>query len=178
MDQRDHSPPVPIDGAVFARSEVSTLGLIALYGILGLLGWCIFFSPKLGIKRLFVGIIMMVVGPLQILREAGSWWVRRRLIVGSDCIQVIEHRGGEDRVVLQIPYANIADFKYEDNPRRVWIDLYQLDDPNTYAPSENFKSNRQSNGRHYSIQVGYRIGPRAIADEIEEAYSNWVEERA
>ena len=106
--------------------------------------------------------------------ELRSWWVRRRLIIGSDCIQVIEYLGGEDRVVLQLPYSNIAEFKYEENALRVGIDLQRLDDANTYAPSENFKENRKSRGRHYCIAFGYQSGARTIASEIERAYSKWV----
>jgi hypothetical protein len=121
------------------------------------------------------GIGLAVGSPLMIFRLVRSWWVRRRLVVGSDCLQVVEHLGGEDTVVLQIPYANIAEFKYEKGARRVGIDLHCLDDPNTYAGGENFRGNRQSDGRHYCILVGYRSGPRAIATELERAYLMWVE---
>jgi hypothetical protein len=107
------------------------------------------------------------------IREVRSWRARRRLIVGKDRIQVLEQRKGEDHVMLQIPYANIAKFKYEDGAKRVAIDLYQLDDADTYAPEEKLEKNRRKDGWHYCITYGYRNGARAIASEMETAYSRW-----
>ncbi|GEM_PF-3471401 len=181
MDAKYEGSPVPVEGVIFERSRARTLGLTVCWVVLSAWGMCMFSgalngNADLGIKGLLFGIVLMIGAPIMILREVRSLWVRRRLIIGSDCIQVIERLAGEDRVVLQLPFANIAEVKYEENRRRVGIDLHRLDDADTYAPWEKFKGNRQSSGRHYCIPVGYRSGPRVIASKIEKAYSLWAGE--
>ena len=86
---------------------------------------------------------------------------RRRLIVGTDRIQLVELVGNDDTVVLQIPYSNLAEVKYEAtrSHRRVGIDLLDLNDPETYAPRTNFETRRRAIGRHFCITVGYEGGP-------------------
>ena len=56
--------------------------------------------------------------------DEGPW------IFGADRIQLVELGGNGDRVVLQIPYSNFAEVKYEAtrSHRRVGIDLLDLND--------------------------------------------------
>jgi hypothetical protein len=211
MSYNKPNPPRPVTGIVFARSLTKTFGLIALWAVLGYLGVCALWGPVVNKKQsevpaeqLLVGIGLVLVGPLMITRLVRSCWVRQRLVIGPDCLQVVEQLGAvyaEDTVVLHIPYANIADFKYEDNPVRVGIDLHCLDDPETYAPKENFEWNKRSKEHHalplirglantarlpwpkqatewhYCILVGYQQGPRAIANALGQEYSKWAENR-
>lgn len=176
-DQHGHSTPLPVEGAVFERSGTKSLVIIsvlcffwvlAAYAVAAAINKRIDFDEKTVALALY-----LIFAPLLMIREVRAWRARRRLIVGEDRIQVIERRRGEDHVLLQIPYANIAEFKYEDGAKRVGIDLCRLDNVDTYAPGENFERNRRYKGRHYIIPFGYQHGARAIASKMEKAYSQW-----
>jgi hypothetical protein len=187
--KRKSGPPLPVDGIVYGRSVLKTLGLIVLCMLLFLFGsFCIWAkvtgavldahtsSPKeVTWVGLLFGIVAVVSAPAVIVALVRAWWVRRRLIIGDDCLQLVEHLKGEDTVVLQIPYANIADFQYETTKTeyRVGIDLRDLDDPNTYARFESFFTNQTIENRHYSISDGYQGSPKAIHKALKRAYKKW-----
>ena len=125
-----------------------------------------------------VATIGILVGfPLLIFRQVRAWR-RHLLIVGEDCIQVVERRSGEDHVIVQIPYANMAEFKREASDSRVGITLCRLDDADTYAPGENFQTNYRGQKRHYCLTFGYQHGARAIYSAMEKAYSRWASRAA
>jgi hypothetical protein len=189
MTDRQPSPLTPIDGVIFGRSVAKTFGFIVLNILLFLFGLFLIWAkitdqvldPGPNAKHvtwwgLLIGIGAVLAAPAMIVLLLRSLWVKRRLVIGADRLQVVEHLVGEDTVVLQIPYSNIAEFKYEatKTERRVGIDLLQLDEPETYARSENFQVNGQVEGRHFTISGGYRGGPRAIATAIERAYAKWA----
>ncbi len=181
--------PRPIDGVVFERSAAKIFGFIVLNAVLFLFGVFLIWAKLTGqvLDRgsnekqvtwwgLLLGVVAVLGAPAMTFRLVRSLWVRRRLVVGSDRLQVLEHLRGQDTVVVQIPFANIAEIKYEatKTDRRVGIDLVEIDDAKTYAPHENFRRNRQFEGRHYCISGGYEGGPRLIATAIKRAYNKWA----
>jgi hypothetical protein len=186
MSDNTPSAPAPVEGVVFRRSTVKMVGLIALNVLLFLLGLWLIWAKVMG-RVLFadqevtwwgllIGIGVVLLAPVWVALLLRSWWVRRRLVVGADRLQVVEYLRGRDIVVLQIPYANLAEFKYEapdEWGRRIGIDLRRLDDPETYSRRGDFAINQGSEGRHYSIGGGYRGGLRKIAAEIRRAYDQW-----
>ena len=127
---------------------------------------------------LVFGVCAMLRAPWAIYGLVRSLRARRRLIVGVDRIQLVELAHNDDSVVLQIPYSNFAEVKYEAtrSHRRVGIDLLDLNDPETYAPGTNFESRRRAIGRHFCITVGYEGGPSAIASAIIDAIAKWRSE--
>jgi hypothetical protein len=188
--ENSKSPPQPADGLVFGRSAAKTFGLILLNFLLILFGVFLIWAkvtdqvldPGPHERRvtwwgLLIGIGAVLGGPVMAFLLLRSLLVRRRLVIALDRLQMIERLGGEDVVVLQIPFANIAEVKYEatSTERRVGIDLHRLDDPETYARSANFGVNASVDGRHFCISGGYQGGPRAIATEIERAYGRWAD---
>ena len=179
MEQRGHSTPLPVEGVVFERSRGKTLHKMLFWCFCWVfaawfaIAWVANKKPISLNEGSAATACFLIGGPFMVIREARACGARRRLVVGEDRIQVIERRRGEDHVILQIPYANIAKFKCEDSNTRVGINLYRLDDGDTYAPGENFERNYRKEKRHYCITYGYRHGVRAIASEMEKAYSRW-----
>lgn len=182
--------PAVVDGVIFRRSFAKTAGLIALngvgffYGFLFVRGW---FQdhPEKEMKitwwGLLVGFMLVMVTPVMVVLLVRSLWVNRRLIVGVDRVQLVERLHGEDVVVLQIPYDNIAELKHESEDEfsnRVGIDLRELDDPDTYAGSHMFLLNKQSDGRHFCIKGGYSAKLRVISKTLEHAYEAWADGQA
>jgi hypothetical protein len=189
MSESKPSPPRPVEGVVFGRSAFKTVGFIVLNVLLFLFGLFLIWAkltdqvllPGENPKQvtwwgLLIGIGLVLGCPLMIGMLMRSLWVKRRLIIGPDRLQVVELLGGEDTVVLQIPFANIAEFKYEatDTERRVGIDPHHLDDPDTYARGEDFAVNEGVQGRHFCISGGYQGGPRAIGTALEQASEKWA----
>ncbi len=182
------TPPAVADGVVFGRSPAKIAGLIALNGFGFLFGiflvWAFFKERAPGETQitwwgLLVGLVFASVTPIISLLLARSLWVRRRLVIAPDRLQMVESRRGADVVVMQIPFANIAEMKSEatELERRVGIDLHWLDDPDTYDRWDMFASNRQSDGRHFCVSGGYVGGPRVIFKALDEAYGRWAAER-
>lgn len=182
------SPPTPVAGVVFGRSAVKAFGFIVLNVLLFLFGvfliWAKVTNQVLGSGQdtrqvtwwgLLLGVGAVLSAPYMIGALVWALWVNRRLVIGADRLQVVEYLGGQDTVVLQIPFSNIAEVKYEatQTERRVGIDLRRLDDPETYAGSENFLNNAAATGRHFCITGGYEGGPRAIATAIAQASERW-----
>lgn len=188
MTRKKPPPPTPVDGLVFGRSATKTIGLIVvnvllfLFGVFLIWAWATdqVLNPGPNALRVtwwgvLLGVGVVLGAPFFAVLLLRSLWVKRRLVVGSDRLQVVEHLGGEDTVVLQIPFANMAEFKYEatETERRVGIDLRRLNDPETYARSDNFEVNQQFQGRHFCISGGYQGGPSSIATALERAYERW-----
>lgn len=124
---------------------------------------------------LVVGLVMAGAGPITIWNLARTYWAKHRLVLGFDRLQIVEHRNGEDVVLLQIPYANIAYVGYDLEQGRAGIDLKSIDDPDTLGGDDvDFQVFKEHLGRHYSITYGYHDGPEAIAEEIHFAIQKWA----
>ena len=179
---------VPVNGIVIPRSQVKTLGLIVLAVLFFPVGCFLvwakvqteLFGPSSGGREitwygLLLGILGVVGAPIMVYQLARSLWVQRRLIIGSDRIQIVESLDGADVVVFQIPFANIALVEYEvtATDRRVAIDLNNPDDPESFAEDVSFRAIANSLGRHYCITEAFQDGPDEIADEIKQALKSW-----
>jgi hypothetical protein len=83
--------------------------------------------------------------------------VKERLVLGAKRFQVIHRVQGEDKVVTQIPYSNIArvSLQGENTTMTIGIDLIDLAEPNSFEKRDAFETNKQVNGFHYVIYVGY-----------------------
>jgi len=181
--------PVAQDGIAFRRSIIKTFVFVFLYFLMFCLGLFLTWAkithqvldpgpdPKaVTWWGLLIGIAMILLAPLGIKQLVRSLWVKNRLVIASDRLQIIERLSGQDTVVLQIPYSNIADFKYETtkSERRIGIDLRNIADPETYAPKVKFEQNKKVQGRHICFSGGYRRGVKAIAAEMKQAYAKWA----
>lgn len=179
-----HSPPAPVDGVVIRRSTIKTIGFILLNILFVPMGVFLIWAKldpapnatsEVTWYGFVAGICLVLGGPVMVVLLLRSLWVRRRLVIGCDRLQIIERLGGKETVILQIPYDNIADLKYEatTTERRVGITLLRPDHPHSYAKSENFGLNMQFHGRHYCITGGYRSSLWTMVKEIERAYGEW-----
>jgi hypothetical protein len=187
MAQSSKERPLPVTGVVFARSAAKTFGLLLLSILCLLFGALLiwakivdleFASKKVTWWGLLIGIGCLLGGPMWAYALIRAFWLKRRLIVGDDRLQILEERAGQDSVVLQLPYDNIATVQYEvtKTNRRVAIDLLDLEDEETYAPGTRFSTNQVTEGRHYCVEAGFQSGPRKIADTIESAFGRWKQE--
>ncbi len=180
------TPPAVVDGVVFGRSPAKTAGLIALCVLGGLFGLLLVFGyfkerepgrTYITWWGLAIGLLLVFGMPTMSLLLARALWVRRRLVVGVDRLQMVERRRGEDVVVLQLPFANIAEMKYEAVDELTWrlgIDLEELDDPDSYIWFNTFTDNKRSDGRHFSVTGGYTASTKAITKELKRAYETWA----
>ena len=187
MPHSKSSPLVPVDGIVIDRPMGKTFGLAALASLFFSFGAFLIWakvSQKLNglhegqrgitLWGLAVGICAVVSSPFMVAYLLRSWWVKNRLVIALDRLQIVERLGGKDVVMLQIPFANIASVKYDATEGRLGIDLKDLDDPGTYVGSFlDFKLSMAHFGRHFCITYGYRGGPAAITAEIEEEMKRW-----
>ncbi len=184
------SPPAVVDGVVYGRSLAKTAGLIALCVLGGLFGLLLVFGyfnerepgrTYITWWGLAIGLLLVFTMPIMSLLLARALLVRRRLVVGVDRLQMVERLRGEDVVVLQIPFANIAEMKYEavdDLTWRLGIDLEKHDDPDSHIRFNTFTGNKASDGRHFSVTGGYAASTKAITKELKQAYDAWMGDRA
>jgi hypothetical protein len=179
-----------VPGRVFARSVPKTIGLLAgcalgfLFGLL--LVWAKIsdelHGPVPGADQhvtwygLILGGASVLFMPFIAARLMASLRATQRLVVGEDRLQLVELISGVETVVVQIPFSNLADAKYEAtrSHRRVGIDLIDPSAPGTFARGPGFESNKGVFRRHYCITTGYEGGPSAIAAAaISQSYGEW-----
>jgi hypothetical protein len=187
MPDSNISPPVPVDGMAIDRPMGKTIGLATLALLLFPFGvmliWAKVSQELNGLREgqseitlwgLVAGICAAVSSPVMVAHLLRSFWVRNRVIIAFDRLQIVEHLGGKDVVLLQIPFANIASVTYDATEGQVGINLKDPDDPGTYVGSFlDFKLSMKHCGRHFCITNEYRGGPEAIAAEIEREMKRW-----
>jgi hypothetical protein len=166
--------PEPVKGEVVPRSLRKAFQAVYLAGMTFCAGsccvsfWCLetVFGSHMSSSH-FVPWFSLIFGLFGVL--AGSWIVyfvlhrllsRERLVIGKECFQIIHRKGGRDVVLLQIPYTNIVECRYEvhNQSGRIGIDLAIPDDSDTYTVGLNFESHKAVFGWHYTIEGGYTIG--------------------
>jgi hypothetical protein len=108
--------PEPVVGTEFPSSPAKALGglaggifLTALgFGVVAWrVGWIELFDRR---PNLFFTILAGIVGffgPVLFIYSLVQMFRRRRLVVGSDRVQFVDSKSGEDVVVAQAAYANI-----------------------------------------------------------------------
>ncbi|MDX1963857.1 MAG: hypothetical protein SFX18_11925 [Pirellulales bacterium] len=171
-------PPVVSQGIVFHRSWAKSLGLLVVLAFLGFficLPFTVLDNHQLGrsitLERIIrtspiatILIILTVVYFAFNIYFFWLLWLKRRVILGKDRLQIVERWKMQDRVILQIPYYNITDVQVDatHGESRLGIDLRDLEDLNTFAPRVNYQRNKELYGRHICLDYGYVGGPSAL----------------
>src|SRR5438045_1983186 len=103
MDISKPPPPGPVDGEVIGRSVTKTLAFILLNVLLFLFGvfliWARLTDQVLGSRQitwwgLVLGIGAVLGAPLLAVLLLRSLWVQRRLVIGTDRLQIVDRLGG------------------------------------------------------------------------------------
>ncbi|HZZ42612.1 MAG TPA: hypothetical protein VFE58_06720 [Tepidisphaeraceae bacterium] len=183
-------PPAPpaVQGTLIGRSASKTVVMLGVNALLFVFGAFLVWAKMTGLtldagsqpKQVtwwgyLIGMAGVLLTPVACYRLLRAFWVRERLVIGADRLQVIERRPEGDAVTLQIPYKNIADVRYEttSSDRRVSVTLHDVNDPATYALRPRFRETHEATGRHLHIGSGYRSGPREIAAALQGAFVAW-----
>jgi hypothetical protein len=153
--------PVQVAGQVIGTSLLKMIAMMVVMTFFFFLGlgltatW--FVKDGLSIWALIMGLFLLVICPLAVALGVHQLKIKERLIVGADRFQVVHRLQGEDKVVTQIPYANISAITYTHGTQQnhVGIDLSALDEPGTFEKNNAFETNKQINGFHYVIHGGY-----------------------
>jgi hypothetical protein len=174
MTRRNRKPPQPVDGKIVKRPGGKTLGQVLVYALgflvgVGLLGaWWTDALAVIGrqvtLGGLALGLFLALGGPAAIALALWQELGGERLVLARDRLQVVRARGGEDVVVVQIPYGNIEQTEYDAAPqgKRVTLELKDLDDPDTYHEGAGFRAFEEMGDWHYTIDAGYEMTPKAI----------------
>jgi len=96
----------PVSGWAFLRWSLLSL-VFVLAGFL-----CFYMIGKTGLPRsrlILVGLLLIGGGLIGVAVNIGRTFRHRRLILGDECVQFVE---GNELVLGQIPYDNIADLKF------------------------------------------------------------------
>jgi hypothetical protein len=151
------------EGDVIAVSLIAMLASMVVMAVLFIVGagmvTAYFGSGKeYSVWLPIVGFVFLVLCPAVIVFQINLLRVKERLVLGEDRFQVVHRIKGEDVVVTQIPYANLAKITYEDEPgkQRVGLDIRELDEPNTFEKTDGFEIFQNINGFHYVIAGGYK----------------------
>jgi hypothetical protein len=99
-------------------------------------------------------------------------WVRNRLVVAKDRLQLIER---DSNVIFQVLYANIAKIKivqlWTNGKKLICINLKEVDDVNTYGVQWLGKKRRQS--WHVSIDGPFVEKIEAVYDRIQDRFKRF-----
>ena len=159
--KKAQAPPTPVEGEVIGVSTLAMIGMMIVCGILTLVGLgalAVYFAVAgTGVWVLVLGLVLLVFGPAGIAMGVIRMGAKERLILGADRFQVVNRIKGEDVVMIQIPYANIAGLVFEsgDQSNRIGIELADLTDPETYERDPTFESTKSVRGNHYVLDGGY-----------------------
>ena len=193
-------PPSPIEGIVFERSVTETIKGIVIGLCLFLVGLFLIWSKltnrifgagddtkEITWIGLLFGLFMMLIGLGYAMGMIWVMWVKQRWVIGIDRLQMLEHRNGEDVVIVQIPFTNIGKVNYlkdSNDAEYVTIIFCNFDDPDTYSNKHYFPHDTikcfeiefQNSGYHTCIMSGFKRSPREMATAIQKAYAKWLDQ--
>lgn len=116
---------------------------------------------------LLVGLVSLVLGPFFGFRWLRLLLVGHRILIGRECFQVVERVSGVDTVLLQIPYANIAELRTVNAiEHRVTGVLRRVDFTGTYAPSIDLVENMNRSKYHFFLSDGYALSAVRLREAI------------
>jgi hypothetical protein len=131
---------IPVEGETIPDSTLRKLGLLAmdtffLIPFCGLSVWArwnniVFLNKQITWGWGVVALVFLIAGILVWPILVYSLFQRKRLIFGTDLLQILNGQ----KVEQQIPYRNIARLemaKYKDKGECIFIDLLNLEDPET-----------------------------------------------
>jgi hypothetical protein len=171
----------PVAGDVIPRSTAKMVGGIAFTAIIFVAAlfiiWAYFTGFELGLPSAsvqvnwlgaFLAFVGVVLAPLIILGLGFMLLTNRRIVLGSDRLQVLQRLGGADKVTTQIPYRNIANLACDtdEGARFLGIDLVNVDDGETFATDSNFAREKSTYGWHFRVFGGYQKDVRTIHDML------------
>lgn len=171
--------PVKVEGYTIAVSTLAMVAMMTVSAILFVAGVALivayFAQADFSIWALILGVAMFVIGPAGVGVGIHQLRVKERLILGSDCFQVIHQIQGADEVITQIPYANIATITFERGTQRnyVGIDLVELNEPNTHDSKNRFETNKSVRSFHWIIDPGYTEGLETIYEMLRERVEHY-----
>jgi hypothetical protein len=178
MSDSEKNKAKPVSGEVIGRSILKTIGyqlfllMIFFVGLFLVWAWWTGFvipgDRTVTWWGLLIGVGAVFPAPLLMAESLYRMVKHERLILGEDRLQVVRRIKGDDAVILQIPYENIADLAYVAK-RMDWfvgIDLLEVDDPNTFGGR--FESHKIAEGWHYTIGDGYTVKAARIHKKLKE----------
>jgi hypothetical protein len=154
------APPV-VTGTVIGVSALAMYAMMTVMTVLALAGlgmvisWLV--TADASIWLLLVGLVFVLLGPAAIAGGVYRMRIKERLILGADRLQIVHRVRGEDRVITQVPYANVAAIRWEGGTQNnyVGIDLADLADADTYQKNDDFTAIKGVRGFHVIIDPGY-----------------------
>lgn len=110
-----------------------------------------------------LGLLAAIAMPFEILFP-------QRIIVGKSRVQIVRKGSSGDRVELSIPYYNLkrATHEKDGDDWYVGLDLYDLDDPDTYAEPRSQIEKKKEKGRDATIDGGFTASLKEIADILKD----------
>jgi hypothetical protein len=122
--------------------------------------------------RLIIGGGGVVGAPLLSYRLL--WKVRRgrRIVIGTDRLQIVEGLGEDTTVLVSVPYANIEVLKCVEIGywHQLELEVCDTHDPETYFAGINIEENFRTLGHHYEIAGGYELPMEEIEALIRHAW--------
>lgn len=186
--KKDRAGHVPVSGDVIRRSAKMLVGGMFLAVASFLFGlalfwayWNDFIIPIGGLRyqvteegALF-GFLTLLFAPVGFGVAAFPLLARQRIVIGSDRVQMIRGRAGRERVIDQIPYWNIADSASVTGEagRYVGVDLFDLDDPDTFA-SWDFEKSKKTFGCHWRIWGSHELPPDVIHEMLDARVTDYL----
>lgn len=136
-------------------------------------------APEDPFIRLIIGGGGVIGAPLVSCRLL--WKVRkgRRVIVGTDRLQIVEGLGEDITVLVSVPYANIEVLKCVEIGywHQLELEVFDTHDPETYFADVNIEENFRTLGHHYEIAGGYELSMEEIEALIRQAWKRWRKKR-
>ena len=154
--------PQVVPGTVIGVSALmmgvmmATMAIFSVGGIGMVLAWL--FTKDSSIWLLVVGLLAVVICPAAIAMGVYRLRIKERLILGADRLQIVHRIQGEDQVIAQVPYANVALLRWEGGKQSnyVGIDIADLAEANTYEKKDqDFSTTKSARGFHIVIDPGY-----------------------
>ena len=184
MDKRD--APDPVTGYEIGLSKSTTTifilgsGFMFLLTAIWLVGGLISifkgndYSLRILVLSLGGNILMAVTCGLQVR----SLWVKRRLVIGTNCLQMVEVAQGEDGVVSQLPYECIDSVKRTrvDFGYRIDFELGDSEHPDIYLPNQDLEQNFEKKGYHHAFKDSYQEDAAEVVWLIRRALKQWRRE--
>jgi hypothetical protein len=169
--------PEAVEGTVIDSSWEKTFHGCAIAGVMlvALLVLCIgFFASRLQAGKINITLALLIVFAvvsLGLLPFLYMGLFRSRIVLGADRLQVVK---GKAKVIVQVPYANMAqadDHKNFLGMRVLGINLVNPSDPDSFWGMSN--RGNQHHPFHVIISDVYVDPPDMIVSRIAEAHRRW-----
>lgn len=176
--------PEPVSGTEFPSSPAKALtGLAGGIFLTGLgvlvvawrLGWIELFDRRPTLFFTILAGIVGLFGPVLFIFSLVQMFRRRRLVVGSDRVQIVDSSGGEDLVVAQATYANIEGLILltTDTGKQVNVKLIDRSEAGTFDTINAVRPRDDAQGHDLVIEDHYQGRIEDLRETLEEALLAW-----